>query len=132
MADARIATADLNTLDRVVLEALIAARQQEMLAKDVFSTSMVSSPFFTDKNVSWRGIYVPPVLLLVSFLYQGNPSLAISPGLDCGSLFIVPEAASPRIVAAEKQARADMLVGLRVHCFTLFPSPDRWIAPKRL
>ena len=34
MADARVATADLSTLDRVVLEALIAAQQQEMSAKD--------------------------------------------------------------------------------------------------
>src|SRR5487761_787472 len=34
MADTRMATADLSTLDRVVLEALIAARQQEMSAKD--------------------------------------------------------------------------------------------------
>src|SRR5487761_1080341 len=34
MADTRMATADLSTLDRVVLEALIAAQQQEMLAKD--------------------------------------------------------------------------------------------------
>ena len=34
MADARIATVDLSTLDRVVLESLIAAQQQEMLAKD--------------------------------------------------------------------------------------------------
>jgi len=34
MADTRIAAADLSTLDRVVLEALIAAQQQEMLAKD--------------------------------------------------------------------------------------------------
>jgi transposase len=34
MADARVATADLSTLDRGVLEALIAAQQQEMLAKD--------------------------------------------------------------------------------------------------
>jgi transposase len=34
MADARVATADLSTLDRGVLEALIAAQQQEMQAKD--------------------------------------------------------------------------------------------------
>ena len=34
MADTRIVSADLSTLDRVVLEALIAAQQQEMLAKD--------------------------------------------------------------------------------------------------
>jgi transposase len=34
MADARVATADLSTLDRGVLEALIAAQQQEMSAKD--------------------------------------------------------------------------------------------------
>jgi transposase len=34
MADARVAIADLNTLDRGVLEALIAAQRQEMLAKD--------------------------------------------------------------------------------------------------
>jgi transposase len=34
MADTSIATADLSTLDRVVLEALIAAQQQEMSAKD--------------------------------------------------------------------------------------------------
>ena len=34
MADTRIATADLSTLDRVVLEALIAAQQQELSAKD--------------------------------------------------------------------------------------------------
>ena len=34
MADTRMATADLSTLDRVVLEALMAAQQQEMLAKD--------------------------------------------------------------------------------------------------
>src|ERR1700691_2821079 len=34
MADARIASADLSTLDRGVLEALFAAQQKEMLAKD--------------------------------------------------------------------------------------------------
>jgi transposase len=34
MADARVATPDLSTLNRVVLEALIAAQQQEMSAKD--------------------------------------------------------------------------------------------------
>ena len=34
MADAHIASADLSTLDRGVLEALIAAQQKEMLAKD--------------------------------------------------------------------------------------------------
>ena len=34
MADTRMATADLSTLDRVVLESLIAAQQQAMLAKD--------------------------------------------------------------------------------------------------
>ncbi len=34
MADTRIATADLSTLDRVALELYIAAQQQEMLAKD--------------------------------------------------------------------------------------------------
>jgi uncharacterized coiled-coil protein SlyX len=34
MADTRMATADVSTLDRVVLESLIAAQQQAMLAKD--------------------------------------------------------------------------------------------------
>ena len=34
MADTRMATADLSTVDRVVLESLIAAQQQEMAAKD--------------------------------------------------------------------------------------------------
>ena len=34
MADTRMATADLSALDRVVLESLIAAQQQAMLAKD--------------------------------------------------------------------------------------------------
>ena len=34
MADTPMATVDLSTLDRVVLESLIAAQQQEMLAKD--------------------------------------------------------------------------------------------------
>jgi transposase len=34
MADAHIASADLSTLDRGVLEALVAAQQKEMLAKD--------------------------------------------------------------------------------------------------
>ena len=34
MADAHIASADLSTLDRGVLEALIAAQPKEMVAKD--------------------------------------------------------------------------------------------------
>lgn len=52
----------------------------------------------------------------MGFPYQGNPSLASSPGLDCSSIFIFPEAASSRIVAAGRLARADMPVGV---CFSL-------------
>jgi hypothetical protein len=67
---------------------------------------MVSSPFFTDKNVSGRGIFIPPLLLLARFLYQVNPSLVRSPGLDGSSLFIVPEAAGSRLVAGGMEALA--------------------------
>jgi hypothetical protein len=64
---------------------------------------MVASHPFTEENVSWRSILVPPVFLLMGFLYQGNPSLATSPGLYCSSLLIVPEHAIPRLVATKRR-----------------------------